>query len=898
MNCPRCGAEFLDETRFCSACGADTFASSPTIWDGAPAAQPAPARISHSPAQRSPRYLPGIVIAERYRIVAQVGRGGMGEVYRADDLRLGQTVALKFLPESVTHDSSAIARLNHEVRLARQVSHPNVCRVFDVGEADGVPFISMEFVDGEDLGSLLHRIGHLPQEKGVQIAHQLCAGLAEAHAFGVLHRDLKPANVMLDGRGSVRITDFGLAATAEELTGEDAFAGTPAYMAPEQLTGQPPSAQSDLYALGLILYELFSGKEAYHGATITEILAERQKGAPAKISSSIKGLDPAIERAIFHCLQHDPQSRPRSALAVAAELPGGDPLAAAIAAGETPSPEMVAAATDQPLIAVAHLWFSLAVLVACIIVCCLLWPKGTLVGLVPVDDSPEAMASRAHQLVRRLGYLASPADTAYWYEVDEGYVRYRASRSRTPELAKEWRSAVPTPVRFIYRQSPQSLVAARPYGSFYVSLRQPADNVSGMITIVMDAAGRLSSFTAVPSQIEPETAANSPINWEPLLSEAGVDRATLTPVTPQWLPPTGFDSRTGWEGSLGGEPVQIVAAGYRGVPVYFRVVSPWTRAEMMPSPRLPAIERIRRLAYWVVEAVLVMIAALFLARRNLRSGRGDRKGATRTATTIFIAALISWLFGARHVDDAVESLNYIGGVGGALYAAAYVYLGYLAVEPYVRRRWPSMLVSWTRVQGGRFTDPIVGRDLLAGCLGGVLAIGMVMLCSVFPTWFDIPGQAPYYPAAHNVILRGWAGAMTMIADSLESGLINALGIVVLLLLARLIVRRTELAIVLFLIVAVLMASSAFKMQLIIALPLAIAVCAIYVTLLFRFGILALAVAEFTNGVFGSSFLTTDPARWYFWQSLFVLGIVAAIAIHGFRAALAGRPAFGTSLLED
>ena len=157
------------------------------------------------------RFVPGQILVARYRIVALLGKGGMGEVFRADDLRLGQPVAMKFLTEAIAQDGAAQARFHREVRLARQVSHPNVCRVFDIGETAGRPFLTMEYVDGEDLASLLRRIGRLPQDKAVDIARQLCAGLAAAHEAGVLHRDLKPANVMLDKRGKVRITDFGLA---------------------------------------------------------------------------------------------------------------------------------------------------------------------------------------------------------------------------------------------------------------------------------------------------------------------------------------------------------------------------------------------------------------------------------------------------------------------------------------------------------------------------------------------------------------------------------------------------------------------------------------------------------------------------------------------------------------
>src|SRR3984893_9538185 len=167
----------------------------------------------------------------------------MGEVYRANDLLLGQTVALKFLPARATSDENTLARFRNEVRIARQISHPNVCRVYDIGEAEGSTYLSMEYVDGEDLASLLRRIGRLPQDKALEIARQLCAGLAAAHREGVLHRDLKPANVMLDGRGRAVMTDFGLASLAERIEGYDARSGTPAYMAPEQLAGQEVTAK-------------------------------------------------------------------------------------------------------------------------------------------------------------------------------------------------------------------------------------------------------------------------------------------------------------------------------------------------------------------------------------------------------------------------------------------------------------------------------------------------------------------------------------------------------------------------------------------------------------------------------------------------------------------------------
>jgi serine/threonine protein kinase len=167
-------------------------------------------------------------------------------------------------------DETARARFHQEVRLARQIAHPNVCRVFDIGEADGRLFLTMEYVDGEDLASLLRRIGQLAQSKALDIARQLCAGLAAAHDHGVLHRDLKPGNIMLDGRGRVRIADFGLAALGESLDAEELRAGTPAYMAPEQLAGSEVTPRSDIYSLGLVLYEIFTGKRPFDATTLPD----------------------------------------------------------------------------------------------------------------------------------------------------------------------------------------------------------------------------------------------------------------------------------------------------------------------------------------------------------------------------------------------------------------------------------------------------------------------------------------------------------------------------------------------------------------------------------------------------------------------------------------------------
>src|SRR5579871_5573732 len=503
IQCSTCGAEFGDGARFCPSCGKPMGKSDdvPTIdfADDVTAPTPTPphprsgtssSRTSSSRSSAASeflisegRFLPGRLIAGRYRIIALLGRGGMGEVYRADDLTLGQAVAIKFLPEEATRDEGMRERFRNEVRIARKVSHPNVCRVYDVGEVEGQTFFTMEYVDGEDLASLLRRIGRLPPDKAIEIARQLCAGLAAAHAKGVLHRDLKPANIMLDGRGQVVITDFGLAGLADDIRGAEIRSGTPAYMAPEQIAGKEVTTRSDVYALGLVLYEVFTGKRAFTEPS-KDLLHMHADRTPSRPSSVVKDLDPIIEKVILRCLEAEPSSRPASALAVAAALPGGDPLAAALAAGETPSPQLVAASGEntglRPAIAIACL---VAILIGLSIGAYLTIRYSALEKLHP-DMPPEVLAHKARQLIAQFGYQEKPADSAFAFDYDTDF-RDSVEKENTPHDWDEVIAGRPTILQFWYRQSPKALIASD-YRDFLltpdiVAPEDPPTTVSGMV---------------------------------------------------------------------------------------------------------------------------------------------------------------------------------------------------------------------------------------------------------------------------------------------------------------------------------------------------------------------------------------------------------------------------------
>jgi serine/threonine protein kinase len=268
------------------------------------------------------RFPPGTMLAQRYRITHLLGRGGMGEVYCAEDLELGQLVAIKLLPEAWERDAARLERLRSELRLARSVTHPHVCRVYDIGETEGRRFLSMEYIDGEDLDALLRRIGRLPADKAAEIGVQICQGLVAIHDSGILHRDLKPANLLIDTRGRVHIADFGLAGLAQETPERGMVQGTPAYMAPEQLVSQDVSLQTDVYALGLILHKLFTGKPAFEARTPGELCRMRLGAAPPPPSALVSDIAPAIDDIIVRCLAPESRDRPASAHEVLAALVG------------------------------------------------------------------------------------------------------------------------------------------------------------------------------------------------------------------------------------------------------------------------------------------------------------------------------------------------------------------------------------------------------------------------------------------------------------------------------------------------------------------------------------------------------------------------------------------------
>ncbi len=681
---------------------------------------------------RQPRGRPiprGSLFANRFRIVGLIGRGGMGEIYRTHDLELDQTVALKFLT-AVRFDDRARSRLRNEVRLARQVTHSNVCRVYDIGEAQEELYLSMEYVDGEDLAALLRRIGKLPMDKAVEIALKLCAGLAAAHAKGMLHRDLKPANIMIDSSGEVRIMDFGLAAISDELSGTQASEGTPYYMAPEQLAGEKVSAQSDIYALGLVFYEMLTGKPPFTGNTPAELRRLREESRITPPSMFVSNLDAPVERAILRCLDPDPKMRPASAHAVAALLPGGDPLARALAAGETPSPEMVAAAGStepvRPLVAILLL-AGIAVGVAAL---CVIAPKVQLLSWLSLENPPEVLIARAREIANLLGYQKRPADWAWGFRFEENYFGHMQSKVSDEGQWREALSLPPPSLSWWYRQSSAPIRTTRgrlPPGHL-IERVLPDDSLSaaGMVAVDMDLEGRLLRFSADSPSTDPSTVPADQVrlpDWSPLFAAARLDPAALTPTTPQSTPRVPTDTLASWSGSYNERPeinLRIEAASFRGRIVFFEIVAPWTGAGSLPADSsLPPTLLI------LLVNLAFMLAAAFFAYLNWKTGRADISGAARVGLFFSVLVLLVWALASHHPSAplALEGLM-DRGLRLAFSEAALMFVFYLALEPWGRRLWPRSMITWSRVLTGQWRDPLVGRDVLIGLL---VSVGFCLL---------------------------------------------------------------------------------------------------------------------------------------------------------------------------
>jgi serine/threonine-protein kinase len=837
---------------------------------------------SHSPSSDGGEFTAGQVIADRFRIVGRIGGGGMGDVYRADDHELGTSVALKFLPVELAGDPVRLERLRNEVRLARQVSHPNVCRVYDIGDADGRPFLSMEFIDGEDLASLLRRIGRLPKDKAVELAREICAGVGAAHELGLVHRDLKPANVMIDGRGRARVADFGLASVGDELVdGRDAMAGTPAYMAPEQLRGQKATKQTDIYALGLVLYELFTGKRAHDAATIADLREKHSTSSPPTSPSDlVEGMDPTVERVIMQCLAQEPEERPASALAVMAALPGGDPLAAMLKAGEMPSPELVAASGRRGTLTPKQALRLSAIVVVGLV----LWAWFS--GLRPIDKqvggilAPEILAHRADTLLVDLGYEIEKVDEAWGFDLDWLAVRRLASASDA-ERQRLLRSVERPILRFWYRLSPYPMAPWR--GSVpgmqvgnIVTPDDPPIREPGMTLVRLGPRGALLEVRFAPGI----ALSGSGVSREDVISmiteAAEFDASHISASEWAGVSPMPGSSTVSWRVEVQGreENSREIVATFAGDLLTWIRVDPPEVTDVAERPR-SSVDTLSLVMFGF------FVAGALVAVFNIRTGRWDRHGATRLAAVVFFLCLASSVVGSHHpLSIAEEVRGFFTSVAYAATRALMTWLLYVAIEPFIRRLHPSALISWSRLLAGRVSDPAVGRDVLIG-----LAVLEIQGIALF-VFFVVFGLSA--PAIQSFAFAGGENPLSSasyLAAVLRYPVValgSNLGLLLIYVVARWMLGRFYraaplvlwLANFLFLYGSVAGGDTQPLERFVFASTVATASTYLAV----RQGLLAYVLYSFLGQVSMITMVTLDPSAWFFAPTAIFVGLVVAMTV--------------------
>ena len=892
IRCPACSRDAPGDSRFCPRCGEALDSASGTATRTSVPSEnreggTSPARHLTTDPSQAGRFIPGTIVAGRYRILGLLGRGGMGEVYRADDLKLGQAVALKFLPASVEKDGDRLQRFLNEVKIARQISHANVCRVYDVGEVDGHHYLSMEYVDGEDLASLLRRIGRLPQDKAVQIARELCAGLSAAHEQGILHRDLKPANVMIDGRGRAKIADFGLAAIAGGIDAAELGAGTPAYMAPEQRAGKEVTVRSDVYALGLVIYELTTGKPAIDG---------RGDSTATSPSSHVPGLDPAVERVILRCLQSDPVLRPASALAVAAALPGGDPLAAALAAGETPSPQMVANAADPGSLSPRAGWACLIATLIVALLATVATERAQLLHFVPIPKTPDSLADHARETIERLGYKPLPYET-FGFNQNFGYLASLQKSDPSPGRWDKLRNGQPAALRFWLHQAPIALVPSNP-ANVQVSYGDPPFTEPGTVGVWLDTKGRLLQLDAVPPRRAEAKPGEAPgvTDWTALFDAAGMKIDDFRSVAPEWSPSFFADERRAWEGVYPDAKdvrIRVEAAAFAGRPTSFRIIEPWAMGDDPPST--PGVAQSVASFIELALPIVILIGGALLAVRNIRLGRSDRSGAFRIGIYLFTVRMLVWVLMQNHRSGATSNTTFLSNFSFSLYRFVLVWISYVAIEPYLRRLWPRSLISWTRALEGRWRDPLVGRDVLLGALsaaglwlgivGGPLILGRSgapeSMGRIVLDDMVVKSLAGFFPALSSMLFMHASLLLT-----------SGFSMIVLLVLLRLLVRRTWIAAPLWTVLFVIFSGHAGGDQF-----LYLMIGAALLTIFFQFGALCFLALLGIGGLGVALPFSLDASAWYAGPGWLYLALYAAVAIYGFVVSLGGRRAFRGILAE-
>ena len=481
--------------------------------------------------------------------------------------------------------------------------------------------------------------------------------------------------------------------------------------------------------------------------------------------------------------------------------------------------------------------------------------------------------------------VGKPADSAVWFRTDDRFLEWaQRNGGLATDLSRDAEA-------FVYRQSPSAmdpgLAVTGPYPSPVVDSFNPAPVIPGMAEVQVDPRGRLVRLAVVPPQVPGETAVPPETDWSSLFREAGLDIRRFTPVEPRWSPRGYATARAAWAGPHPERPgltMRVEAASYDGRPVSFLWIGPWTRSDDAP----PSDET----GNLIFEGLLLLflLGGAALARRNLRTGRGDRRGAVRVGAFAFVLEGAMWILGGHHAKGAQEGWLLIEAFCNSAGMGLGFWIIYMALEPFARRRWPEMLISWTRALSGGWRDPLVGRDVLIGAAAGtVVSLLLGPIRVLLPMRLGIPGRTPHPFDLTAPVNPGRSVAWLL--NPVEYSAFWVLGIVFLLVLARAVARSGWLAGVI--VTLILAATSLQGSGQAVTLTLSIITIGIVIALTIRLGVLSAIAFEICRRFAGYFIYSSDPSSWMFYAGLIAVAAIAALAWWATKTALAGRPLFGT-----
>ncbi len=640
---------------------------------------------------------------ERFLIGHRIGQGGMGTVYLAEDRVLNKRVAVK------TFDKDVVTQFREQVvaetALAQRVTHINVCRIHDIKLGHEPAYLTMEYIDGEDLDQTLLRIGRFVPERALQVACEICQGLSAAHEQGVIHRDIKPRNIMLDSSGIVRITDFGLARISYGIE-PSSIAGTLNYMAPEQQQGHGTSELSDIYALGLVLHEIYTGQLPAGWGPASSDLATSGWIPPSRL---VPELDSRVERTILRCLQTDPTARPQSVRAIMGELAGTDRLTLSL--------------SDYSLRSTAPLrWMTIAALVG-LVLCWLTSPFRPLEQTDFELASPRRYQERATALIAEFGHqLAGQRD-----HQASGFVYSFPYRNEPREANQS--------LGYWYRQAagpltPTVMSLNRNQPPTRVHTQDPPWTEPAMLGLELNTQGHLREYRHVPAaQGMGRAPANLERELEQLFSAANLkyqafERQSFEPAPGLWL--------AGVFGALGTDLLfrvvgdsdhpTVVLVGIKEQRVtHFRV----TNRTNETSFSNPFADNLNDVLFLVVS--MGGMLWVVLSKRNSSSREGDAHAAKVTAAIVFSSLAASTVLSESHTLDLHQEIGLIQlGLLNALFWSALLWLLYVSLAPMVRRELPRSIDGWRRVTHGQFRHPQVALWTICGAMLGTLAPPILM----------------------------------------------------------------------------------------------------------------------------------------------------------------------------